>query len=465
MTAPAVGGSRVRTDPPRPRWLPRIDAVTALTAFLVLSFAIPSPLIFKPLGGSGTPGNLLGLAFLLWWALAKLGSGLGVDRGRQPVRIALLLFILPVLTSLAALYFRPFVESESTGAQRGIVYLASLSGVALLAADGITSIARVHVLMKRVVLGVSAMATLGLVEFFTGWNPALTLHIPGLVRNIDIVGQGRSNFVRVQATTLHPIEFGALLGMVLPVAVHYGLMAKGRRARRRAWLQVGLIGAVLPMALSRTGVIAASVGLLAVAADWGWDRRLKALAIVVVFLTVMRAAVPGLVGSLLSLFTKFDQDNSTKLRQERYGIAGHYFLQHPWFGRGYNTLYPATKQVFDNAYLYVATEMGAVGIVLTLLFFLIIICTARGARLRSTDLETKGLSQALAGAFLAMMIMYGTADIMSFTILIGVFFLMVGVAGALWRLNGGAGPPAPSRWNTPEIRVRRPMLGPAGGAG
>ena len=73
--------------------------------------------------------------------------------------------------------------------------------------------------------------------------------------------------------------------------------------------------------------------------------------------------IPGLVGSLFALFTKFGQDTSTTVRQERYEIAGHYFLQHPWFGRGYNTLYPATQQVFDNAYLYVATEQGAFGLV------------------------------------------------------------------------------------------------------
>ena len=165
-----------------------------------------------------------------------------------------------MLTSVAAMYLRPFIGEEVSGGQRGLVYLASLSGVALLAADGITSIARVHVLMKRVVAGVAGLASLGLVEFFTGWNPALTLAIPGLTRNIELSSQGRASFVRVQATTLHPIEFGALVGMVLPVAVHYALMAKGRRARRIAWLQVGLMGAVLPMALSRTGVVAASVG-------------------------------------------------------------------------------------------------------------------------------------------------------------------------------------------------------------
>ena len=96
--------------------------------------------IFEPLGGSGTPANLLGLAFLLWWVLAKVGSGLGVDRGRQPVRIALLAFVAagpgqPGRRSTS----RPFTGLESSGVYRGLVYLAALCGVALVAADGIPS--------------------------------------------------------------------------------------------------------------------------------------------------------------------------------------------------------------------------------------------------------------------------------------------------------------------------------------
>jgi O-antigen ligase len=181
--------------------------------------------------------------------------------------------------------------------------------------------------------------------------------------------------------------------------------------------------------------------MIAVALDWSWRRRGQALVVTVVFLGAMRLAVPGLLGTLTALFTDITQDNSTVARLHRYQIAGHYFLQHPWFGRGLNTLYPVTQQVFDNSYLYLAVEEGVAGIVGQAVFLFILVFTARGARLRSApdDPATRGLSQALAGIVVAMGVVWATADLTTFTILIGTFFLMAGVIGAAWRLTGGPG--------------------------
>ena len=78
-----------------------------------------------------------------------------------------------------------------------------------------------------------------------------------------------------------------------------------------------------------------------------------------------------------------------------WGQAHPVYLQHPIFGRGFFTLYPATQQIFDNWYLYAVVETGVVGLGILLLFFVILICTARGARLRSADPEIRGLGQAL----------------------------------------------------------------------
>lgn len=438
---------------PRPRR--PIDAVGVLTLFLVVLFVVPGPLIFKPLGSAGTPANLFGLALLFWWVVAKVGTGLGVDRRHQPVRVALLIYLLAILTSMTAMFLRPYTGEESLGGYRGLIFLGAMFGIALVAADGISTLERVHVLMRRVVLGVSLVAAGGLLEFLTGYAPARMLMIPGLTRNQELFEQGRSSFVRVQSTTLHPIELGALLGFVLPVAVHYGFHSKPGRQRTLAWVQVGLIAAVIPMALSRTGVIACAVGLLVLSFDWTWRQRGRVIVVGALGLVVLRFTIPGLVGSLTALFTKFGEDTSTQVRQQRYDIFGKYFLQHPVFGRGNNTLYPVTHQVFDNQYLYAATEMGAVGVIATLLLLIIPIFIARGARLRSTDPQTRGLAQALTGGFAAMVIMFATADMLQFGMLMGVYFLFVGVAGALWRLTGGN---TSARAVVQQVRVTLPRV-------
>jgi len=422
-----------------------VDAVDALTVWLFVSYCIPSPLIVGPIGGAGTPGNLLGVGFLVWWAAAKIGSGLGVDRGRQPVRIALLCFFLPVLTSIVAMFMRPTIGKEVTGAERGLLYCAALVGVAVFAADGIADLDRVHVLARRVVGFAAFVASLGIVQFVTGWNPAGRLSIPGLARNLSIQNQDRSVFLRVQSTTLHPIELGTLMGIVLPIALTYAFLTRGRWPKRLAWAQVLLIAAVLPMALTRTGVIAALVGLVAIAADWTWKRRAEVLAAGVAFLAVMRLAVPGLLGTVFALFSDLTQDNSTIARLHRYQAAGHYLLQHLWFGRGINTLYPVTQQVWDNSYLGLVVEQGIVGLIGWALVLGILFFTARGARRRSSDPATSGLSQAMAGIVVAVGIAFYTADLGAFTILMGTVFLFAGMIGALWRLTGGpaAGPGAP----------------------
>ena len=436
-----------------------IDAVSALTVFLVLSFCIPSPLIVGPLGGAGTPGNLIGVGFLMWWAMSKLGVGQGVDRGRQPVRIALLCYALPVLTSVVAMYLRPYIVKEGTGAERGLLYNAALLGIALLAADGIASLERLHTLMRRVVHGATFVAALAVVQFVTGYNAAARFAIPGLVRNQVIQNQNRSLFLRVQSTTLHPIELGALMGIMLPIAITYAFLAETTRQKWIAWSEVALIAVVLPMALSRTGAIAGVVGLIAIALDWTWKRRARMAVVAAVFLSAVRLVIPGLLGTMVALFTDINQDNSTVARTQRYQIAGHYFLQHPWFGRGMNTLYPVTQQIFDNSYLYLAIEEGVAGIVGMALFLFILLFAARGARRRSADPATRGLSQALAGVVVAMALLNSTADVGAFTILMGMFFLIAGVIGALWRLTGGPEATAPPRSGTAD-QARRTSATP-----
>jgi polysaccharide biosynthesis protein PslJ len=413
------------------------DAVSLLTVYMVVAFAIPSPLIFKPLGASGTPADLIGLGFLLWWGLAKLGSSQGVDRGRQPVRIALLLFMLAALASLGALFMHPFTNEEASGAYRGLILFAALTGIALAAADGISSLERLHTLMHRFVTGVSVVAAVGLFQWITGYDAAARVSIPGLTRNVDLPGQARSLFMRVRSTTVHPIELGSLLGIALPIAMTYAFLAEDRRTRLIRWGQVLLIAAVMPMALSRTGVIASLIGVLAIAMDWSWSRRGRVAAATAGFVVAMRLAIPGLVGTISSLFTNFNQDSSTKDRAGRWQIAGHYVEMHPWFGIGVNTFFPATGLFYDNQYLGVITEMGAAGLAALLLLFLIMTFTARGARLRAVDPETRGLAQALAGVSVAMMVIFMTADMFSFAMEMGLFFMLLGVTGALWRLTGG----------------------------
>lgn len=68
------GGDQVAARPARnkrPRHSkPRFSSVTLLTSYLVLLLLIPSNLVFAPMGGVGTPANIVALGILLWYVMS-----------------------------------------------------------------------------------------------------------------------------------------------------------------------------------------------------------------------------------------------------------------------------------------------------------------------------------------------------------------------------------------------------------
>ena len=84
-----------------PRRRERLDAVTFLTVYLVALFAIESRLVVGPLGGAGQPAGLLGLVGLGWWMYHHTQRSVSTRWQVQPVRLALVVFLLAVLASFA----------------------------------------------------------------------------------------------------------------------------------------------------------------------------------------------------------------------------------------------------------------------------------------------------------------------------------------------------------------------------
>ena len=118
----------------KPWWRP--DAVALLSFWAFLLLVIPSRLVFGPAGAVGHPSTLFGLGLAAWWAISHVVPTL-VRRGPNPVRIALLLFGLVMVIIYAFGYNRGLPPVEATAADRKMLMLASVMGVALVAADGV----------------------------------------------------------------------------------------------------------------------------------------------------------------------------------------------------------------------------------------------------------------------------------------------------------------------------------------
>lgn len=415
----------------------RMDALAVLTLYVLLLFLVPSRLVVGPLGATGTPANIVGLLALLWWGTARLVPEGEPIRGVQPVRLAVMLFGAAVLASFVAANLALSDSRELTAATRAVLAAAAVSGPCLLAADGISSRARLDSFLRRIVGAVTFVAALGITQFFTGVDIAGAFRLPGLTPNYSFgaVAQ-RSIFNRVQSTAIHPIEFGVVLAFTLPLAI-YLVMTAGRGRRLIPGACAAIIACGLPASVSRSavlGIITAGIMLLA---GWNCRQRLQALKVTLAFLVVVRLGVPGLLGTLRSLFTNILSDPSTTGRTDDYSVVGRFIKERPVFGRGMFTFLPGRYVVLDNQYLLAVVEMGFVGLAALLLLYLIGIFSARGSRRRSTDEATRQLGQALAGGLAAAMVTAATFDSLSFPMATGTVFLLLGATGALWRLTGG----------------------------
>ena len=195
------------------------------------------------------------------------------------------------------------------------------------------------------------------------------------------------------------------------------------------------------MTLSRSAILGTFFAFILLFFTWPGKRRAFALMITPVFLVVLRILIPGLVGTLSSLFTTFGQDESIVHRQQAYAIAGPLINRSPWLGRGFGTFIPkdfaglAGVTTFDNQYLGMIVECGYIGLAALLAFFVIWFFAARGARRHLHDEEARGPVQSLAATALVAAIGFATFDGLAFPMVDGVIFLLAGCVGALWRVS------------------------------
>jgi O-antigen ligase len=251
--------------------------------------------------------------------------------------------------------------------------------------------------------------------------------------------------------------------MILPIALHYALDAADRRRRR--WIPVGLIALALPISISRSAVLGAVLVLVFLLPSWTKARRRRAYGVVLLFMCLIYLLVPGLLGTLRNLFTGLFSDSSTTSRTDSYSVAGPYISARPIFGRGVGTFLPSSH-IVDNQYLLMLIGGGIVGLAALVLLFAVGILSARGVRKRSTDPEVRGLAQSLATSVAVAAAASATFDLLSFPMVAGLTFLVLGCVGAMWNMYvAPARPGSLAAAGSPAGRAAGGGLGSAPGAG
>jgi O-antigen ligase len=266
----------------------------------------------------------------------------------------------------------------------------------------------------------------------------------------------------VQGTATHPIEFSVTLSMVLPIATHFALFAQTRKDRVTWWLTTGTILTAVIFSLSRSGIIGLVVGMGALLLVWNNRLRLEAAMVAVAGAVAYKAVLPGLLGTIRSLFLNLGNDPSVQGRTDDYQHIGRYIAERPWFGRGPRTFLRERYFALDNQFLDTLITTGWIGVASLVTLFVVSVCVARGVYRRAVDESARHLGQALAGSLLAALVTSLTFDSLSFVGFFGVFFVVVGAAGALRRLEPTADE---GEVLAPLVRLRKAPLPPRRSSG
>lgn len=424
MTITSLGVRR------RTRW---IDAVAWLTVYLGLLLFIPSRLILGPLGSAGAPSMLFGLGSLLLWLFSFLGAARRAAGEAQPIRIALGVFLFCVGISYALAMTNPLIPDEASPGDVALLALASWAGTLLLTHDGISDRSRLDTLIWRFAVCGGLIALLGLIQVVTRQLWVDQLSIPGLTSTPGYGLSLRGGYPRPAGTAIHPIEYGVILAMLLPVTLHVAFQHTHRPALLR-WAPAAAVALILPLTSSRSAYLGALIALVICLFGWTRERRVRVIGVGVVGLIGMSILAPNFLNSIIGLFTGAGEDPSITSRTDSFALALEFIERNPWFGRGLGTFLPKYR-IFDNQYLLLLVTVGIAGTLAFLALGVTAVITTMRLRRRLRDESSRDLALALTAAICAGFSCLFMFDAFAFPMTMGTLFLVLGLAGALRRVE------------------------------
>jgi hypothetical protein len=413
----------------------RRDAVSLLTVVLAPLFLIPENYsVAGPLKSVGYPPLLAGLACLAVWAVARWTGAIRAEPW-HPFRWTMLTFLLTSMMAYAAALTRNLVQAESDSATRMIFPLLAMLGIAMLAADGLSTVEQVERLLKRLVFFTTLEGIVGALVFAVHLDYRPLARLPGLVVNTEVGESIRSGIDRIEAAAAHPIELSLALATAVPLALHFALNADDTRSRRLFWACFGILAGVVPLTISRTGLLCVAICIIVYGSVLRGRARANLLVLSAIGLVTFPILAPGVLGTIKSFVFAGTADNSITGRLDDYALIPLLMDGHWWFGRGFGTFQPLVYFFLDNQYLMQLLTGGIVSLLAFLAIFVIGASLARGARKRFTRTRERDLAQAIAAPILAIAVGAGTFDLFSFLQCAFTLFLLCGCAAALWTIS------------------------------
>jgi hypothetical protein len=363
------------------------------------------------------------------------------------LRAAFAFFAVAVVASELAGNLRPLTGLEVNALDRGYIRIMSWGGVFLVAIDGLPTREAFRRVVKMAGAGGVFIALLGLIQANTGLDLVSYITVPGLSHlNTDTLAgpEIRNGLARVFATTIHPIEYSTVL--VLLIAITAPLAFTGLSGGRRSPWLIGLtvMGLAFPLAVARSGFLAAAALAIVVIPRLPPRARRRVLLALPVGLLAIHASFPGLLGTVRDLF-QYTAKGQEHARTDDYPVVAMLFQDRPLLGRGFGSYLPNLYRTLDNQYLLSLVDGGLVALGAYIFLHIAAIRTSQRTRRATTNPDDRLTSQCLIGAVAASLASSITFDSLSFPMFAGIFFFSLGLSGGLSTIVKAESMPIESR--------------------
>ena len=142
---------------------------------------IPSNVVIGAIGAPGYPASLVGIFVFLLFAASVLFGLHEPTRHRHPIQVVLCVLWLSVLASYVLMDRGVLTVTELTGADRMLIKLAVITGVALVAAEWLQSVSDVRRVAWALCWGGAFCGLVAALQYWFSYDVAQYLRRPARV--------------------------------------------------------------------------------------------------------------------------------------------------------------------------------------------------------------------------------------------------------------------------------------------
>jgi putative inorganic carbon (hco3(-)) transporter len=390
-------------------------------------------------------GQFLLLTLSLLWLLALVGG----QRFRLEPRVLVVAtagYLVSSLLSYAAYnadgfrFVPSLVDQPIVGADAGLLTDIRMVLLVFVLMTVLQTPRDLEIVLKGLVLGGALSSFFALVQYATGANLAQGFRFPGLKDDARTLVEDlmRGEIIRMQGSTGHPLELGAVMTVLMPLAIGIALSCRARGLRSWPWMAcAGLIAAGAVLSVSRSALLGIAVALVVLALRWPVRRAVVSLAVVAGAVVLTWSMVEGVYNAFARAFLEAENDSSVQSRAIGAKFALESISEYPWLGRGIGVSADAATWVLDNNYLSRLVDAGLFGLVsyVTVLLVALVISFQATRRVGSSYVD---LFSGILASLCALVVINLILDTAGFAQIFTLTWMLVGFAAVAWRVSAAS---------------------------